>query len=105
MKPPRFPHAACPDPSLVADTGIVASAAQPSFRRAGTRALAVLAATAALGMLAACGIKGPLYLPKMPPAATEPAAPPAQPDPAKATGNANDISRRNESISHTPLTQ
>jgi|GEM_PF-2888998 len=56
-------------------------------------------------MASGCGIKGPLYLPQRAPAPTEPAAPPAQPDAAKPSGNANDISRRNESISHTPLTQ
>ncbi|MBX6317241.1 lipoprotein [Pigmentiphaga sp.] len=89
---------------MVADTGIVASA-HACPRRTGRRWVAVAAAAAALGMASGCGIKGPLYLPQRAPAATEPAAPPAQPDAAKPSGNANDISRRNESISHTPLTQ
>ncbi|MEK7944811.1 lipoprotein [Pigmentiphaga sp. YJ18] len=88
---------------MVADTGIVASGARPASRR-----LAPLLAALPLALLAACGIKGPLYLPATPPP-TAP-APAAQPAPApapasKTTGDVDDISRRNESISHTPLTQ
>jgi len=86
---------------LVADNGIVASAARPAPRR-----IRLLAAAAPLALLAACGIKGPLYLPAPPAPAPAPAAQPAAaPAPPRTTGNVDDISRRNESISHTPLTR
>lgn len=84
---------------MVADNGIVASAARPAPRR-----IRLLAAAAPLALLAACGIKGPLYLPA-PPAPAPAAQPAAAPAPPKTTGNVDDISRRNESISHTPLTR
>lgn len=65
------------------------------------RRLGAACAATALALLAGCGNKGPLYLPKAPPQATQPAAP-AQAAPAQ-TGD--DVSRRNESISHTPIPQ
>ena len=101
MKPTRPARAACPDPSLVADTGIVASGARLAARR-----LAPLLAALPLALLAACGIKGPLYLPATPaPTAPGPVVQPAPAPASRTTGDVDDISRRNESISHTPLTQ
>lgn len=101
MKPTRPARAACPDLSLVADTGIVASGARPALRR-----LVPLLAALPLVLLAACGIKGPLYLPATPaPTVSAPAAQPAPAPASKTTGDIDDISRRNESLSHTPLTQ
>ncbi|WP_130356864.1 LPS translocon maturation chaperone LptM [Pigmentiphaga kullae] len=86
---------------MVADTGIVASGARPALRR-----LVPLLAALPLVLLAACGIKGPLYLPATPaPTASAPAAQPAPAPASKTTGDIDDISRRNESLSHTPLTQ
>ncbi|MDX3906907.1 MAG: lipoprotein [Pigmentiphaga sp.] len=92
---------------MVADTGIVASgthASRPDGR--GRRLAAAAVGAAAAVLMTACGIKGPLYLPQTPPPATRPAAAPAQPAPPPPTSvDANDVSRRNESISHTPLPQ